>query len=149
MHLLYHGTNEEAFAQIIDHGFKEGTYFTPFLDSAICFGGPYVFTIDVGFPVDLEKWQVRMPAIPPHHILYVQKFDLELVYLNKEALYERHKKRIESEGHEICTNCQGRGEHREDKYAYRYLSKPGGGAWKDREPIKVCEQCRGYGYVQN
>ena len=147
---LYHGTDEVGHAAIMGSGFKPGTYFTPYLDTAISMGGAYVFTIDMpDRPFSEEQWQFRVwEPLPLEKILYVQKFGMGLVYLNKEALLEQKREACIREGKVMCEDCGGGGEHRSDEHAFRYLREPGGASFKNREPINICKTCKGRGYTQ-
>lgn len=146
---LYHGTNVKNYKSILKNGFNKGTYFSQELDSAICYGGKYVFAVALD---DIElmetQWEyISSTRISVDVIEYIQKFSLKLKYLNKKLLFDIDKNGLEAEGKEICLNCQGKGEHRKDKYSYRYLKKPGGGGWKTRKDrVIVCKTCNGYGY---
>jgi len=145
---LYHGTDKAGYLGIMDSGFRPMTYFTPDLGSAISMGGAYVLAIDVPESDVGDSWQVRLKEpISPGRILFAQRFRLKLLYVNRDALIDQNRKRLADKGKVMCEDCKGRGEYREDKYAFRYLREPGGADWKTREPIKVCEICKGTGWI--
>jgi len=147
---LYHGTNDKkSYKSILKNGFNEGTYFTQYLGTAISYGGKYVFTVDIDVVLRPGQWQyVCSTNILHDKIMYVQKFSLKLKYVNNKLIIDLEKRRRKSEGKEICTNCDGHGEHRKAKYIYRYLKKPSGGAWRTRkDKIIICEVCNGHGFI--
>jgi hypothetical protein len=149
--IIYHGTNRAAYKNILKNGFVPPAYFTPYLSTAICYGGPYVFAIEA--PQDpLDSWEIIInDPIGPNQILYVQKFDQTLVYLNAEAVEMMHRKAIVEGGTDriLCVACDGYGEYRNPKYLYRYLKEPGGGSFKTRkDPINACVVCNGHGYIK-
>lgn len=151
MPLLYHGTNSKrVFEIILKEGFKEGTYFTPYLNSAITYGGKWVFAIGEAKDRPGNPWEIIMQdPIPPERILFVHEYSPKLIYLNKEAMLRLRRDEVAADGNVMCENCKGRGEHRDDKYAFRYLRGAGGGAWRTRKDrIKVCEKCNGYGLTK-
>ena len=43
--IWYHGTTKENSESILREGFRLSTYFARGLDSALCYGGPYVFGV--------------------------------------------------------------------------------------------------------
>jgi len=146
--MLYHGTNSyEIYEKIKKDGFKPGTYFTPFLDTAICYGGQYVFAVDL--ESDYNIWEVIInDQVSPDKILYIQKYDVKLLHHNRELSEKRHKERIEEvDGKIFCTNCDGHGEHITYSRSIEYLNKPAGGSFKTRTNIDACDKCRGYGYI--
>lgn len=149
--MLYHGTESlEAFKAIKKEGFKANTYFTPFLDTALSYGGEYIFAVDIEHK-DYEVWEVIMrEPVPAEKILYAQHFSFELMYHNKEALYNRDKARHEKDGRTICDDCKGQGEYRDEKFSLRHLETPGGGSFRTREdPCISCNTCHGRGYNKN
>jgi len=111
-------------------------------------GGAYVLAVD--YPDDQvgHKWQIVIKErIEPDRILFVQKFDLKLLYTNKKALNAARRNRHLNDRQTICEACEGKGEHRSDADTFRSLSVPGGARWDNREPPNVCTVCGGYGYV--
>ena len=67
------GPNKKNASLILKNGFNEWSYFTNQMDSAISFGGPYVF--GVLFEKEFDYWQYRSPErIPVDRILFLKKF---------------------------------------------------------------------------
>lgn len=61
--MLYHGTStKRKAASIRRDGFCAGTWFAQHMEDAVCYGGKYVFVVQVSFPYDKRprssKWQV-------------------------------------------------------------------------------------------
>jgi len=54
----FHGTSQENAKSIALKGFREGTWFARNMETAVAYGGPYVFSVRVSFDVELERWQV-------------------------------------------------------------------------------------------
>ena len=146
--ILYHGTNSKRIFKIImKEGFKAGTYFTPYLNSAITYGGKWVFAIGESKERPGNPWEIIMPdPIPPGRILYVHEYAPKLIYLNKGEMLKLRREEVAAEGKVLCEDCKGRGEYRSDKSSFRYLRGAGGGAWRTRrDRIHVCDKCNGYG----
>ncbi len=146
---MYHGTDEAGYRGIMDSGFKPGTYFTPYLDTAISMGGAYVLVISIPESDVRDRWQVFTgERIPTERILYVQRFSLELLHLNRDAIIDQTRKRLASEGKVMCEDCEGRGEYRSDENAFRCFREPGGSSFKTRESVKTCKTCKGRGRIK-
>lgn len=147
--IFYHGTNtRKAYKSILKNGFKVYTYFTQYLDSAIRYGGKYIFIVDLNIDkLDSTQWEyISSVRVSVSEILYVQKYSLRLKYINKNLILKQKTDTLKLEGKEICMYCEGRGEHRKRKYHYRYLKKPGGGSLHTRkDSMNVCTKCKGRG----
>lgn len=144
--LWYHGTDSYLkYRSILKNGFKKGTYFTPGLDSAISMGGRYVFAIK-SFS-DSSYWEIISERhIPREEILYARIYWFRLTYLNKKATHAFSHDHLEGPP---CPDCGGDGEHRPERFRWRYLKKPGGASFRTRrDRINVCETCHGFGYVK-
>lgn len=133
------------------HGFYPHTHFTPYLDSAIAMGGPHVLVIDDPTIQDPTEcgWEVRFEEpIPPERILFVQRYTLDLLFLNRPALIAQRRARMKAGGEVMCEDCEGAGEHRDDHNRFRHLREPGGASFRTREDaVNVCETCHGCGHL--
>lgn len=145
---IYHGTNQSNAMSIMESGFRKGTYFTPFLDSALVFGGEYVFAVWVkgdkfpGFG-EGDFWQVRISEdMSRDRIVSLVHYNVEMLYVNGDFNVRENWQR------EPCRVCGGRGEiHRNDmeKHAVAWLPKT---HWLHREARRnttLCPECHGYG----
>jgi hypothetical protein len=147
----YHGTNEKrAYKSILKNGFDQYTYFTPYLDTALGYGGKYVFA--VYFEKDPSTyWEWRCPeVIAPEKILYVKKYFFRVLHFNKFLAEMSHHSSLleQNPGKSICPECNGSGELRKKKYKYRSIFEIGGGAFKTRkDPCIICENCNGNGVI--
>ena len=87
LRIWYHGTTEENATSILVGGFRKGTYFAKGLDSAIAFGGPWVFS--VAFPkgtTSYSGWQITIwEAMGPERIIRLKKYEEELMYHDELA----------------------------------------------------------------
>jgi hypothetical protein len=149
--IWYHGTDtKRKYLSILKTGFKPYTYFTPYLDTAIGYGGKYVFAIYFEkAPTTYWEWR-NEEVIPPDKILYVQEYSYTVEYINKAALRKMSHSTLlhNNPGKTICPECDGNGEHRKEKYKYRYLYKAGGGSFRTRkDKCIMCENCNGYGVI--
>jgi len=95
LHILYHGTCKENAEKILKEGFKQYTYFSKDLASAISMGGKYVFGVEFkhdGAPDWFEgwrAWQIRNKRkIHPKHIVFLRKFNKEDLFLNKKLSHK-------------------------------------------------------------
>jgi hypothetical protein len=149
--IWYHGTDtKKKCLSILRKGFKPYTYFTPYLDSAIGYGGKYVFAIYFEkAPTTYWEWR-NGEIIPSDRILWVKKFSYSVEYLNKDAI-KKMEDLIHLEnnpGKTICSQCDGYGEHRKEKYRYRYIYQIGGGSFRTRrDKCIICENCNGTGVI--
>lgn len=146
MCVYYHGTSKENADLIIKEGFKEGTYFTWDLHSALVMGGMYIFGIFFEDKDISNYWEWRnSKVIHPDKILYLRKFDVECLYDNEiesgKATHKNHKKYFK-EFFKIdvifCEKCKGRGQlNNQPKY----------GGW-GKEKCIVCPDCKGHGCLE-
>jgi hypothetical protein len=54
----FHGTSAENVEIIHREGFREGTWFARHMEDAVAFGGNHVFSVQVAFNVEVDRWQV-------------------------------------------------------------------------------------------
>lgn len=153
MPIWYHGTqSRKVYKEIKRNGFKAFTYFTPYLETALSYGGKFIFAINLKKnPIDYWEW-ICPEIIKPDKILYIKKFWARLLYLNLlEHRKFHHQTLIEDkENASICSTCDGYGEIRKEKFCHLYLKKIGRGAWKARhDPVILCKNCSGHGYLTN
>lgn len=152
MSIQYHSTDtKKKYLSILKSGFNKYTYFTPHLDTALSYGGKYIFAIY--FEKDpTNYWEWRNPEIIlPSCILYVKKYSYTVEFLNKDEERRMHHSSLleNNPGKSICLECDGLGENRKDKDRYRYVFKIGGGSFRTRkEHCIICENCNGHGVVQ-
>lgn len=147
---MYHGTIEKNVESIFQNGLREGSYVTPFLYSALSYGGPHLFVID--FPevtkLDSDNWEYVTPrTYHKEDIIAYLEFSVELKYHNVEAELQAKRKRVSREGHVMCEACRGDGQTNYPHDGHHFI--PGGGRWDSATsaPI-VCEKCGGHG-VEN
>lgn len=148
---MYHGTDtKKKYLSILKNGFNPYTYFTLYLDTAIGYGGKYIFAIYFDkIPTTYWEWRNK-EVIPPDKILWVKQFSYTVEYISKAALktMEDSIHLENNSGKIICPECNGYGEHRKEKYKYRYIYKIGGGSFRTRkDKCIICENCNGYGVV--
>jgi hypothetical protein len=147
---LFHGTDEEHYLKIKEEGFLPYTYFTPFLDSALCYGGPYIFAIwDETRTEYNNNWELRFDNhISADEICFCIKYTSEMMIFNQKVENnKRHKNEI------ICKNCNGNGALNYVNDGHHHLI--GGGRFDDRNPypsfysdkIEICPVCEGNGTV--
>jgi len=141
--VYYHGTDESGADAILKEGFKEGTYFTWDLHSALVMGGMHIFA--VYFPdkeiTDYWEW-ISDKVIPLEEILYYRKFTVECVYDDEHMQEELQKKiLIERHGEDTihCVKCKGYGQLNK---VYEYA------AWRKDDKLIVCDICKGFGCLQ-
>lgn len=147
----FHGTDtKKKYLSILKSGFKPYTYFTPYLDTAIGYGGKYVFAIYFEKnPTKYWEWR-NTEIIPPDRILHVKEYSYTVKYINEAALKEQHHSDLleRNPGKIICPKCDGHGEHRPKKYRLQHIYKIGGGSFRTRkDKCNICENCNGYGVV--
>lgn len=150
MSIWFHGTqSRRAFRAIMREGLKAGTYFTPYLDTALSYGGRFIFAVWLkDSPTDYWEW-VSDRAISRSEILFVQRYWSRLIHHSPEMEAAKRRDQLH-EDHpdaEPCSNCRGYGEY---GFGYKCLSnyiKIFGGSFKHRRKISVCERCKGYGYI--
>jgi hypothetical protein len=141
--ILYHGTTEENFKQILENGFYAGTYFSPFLDTALSQGGDFVFSVlfkDLELEPDI--WEVVWPEkIPVERILNVVVYQRNEIYKNYDVEILLKQEFLDKEEtstgvkRKVCLNCSGKGQ----------LEEIGFKRWREIKNITVCEVCKGYG----
>lgn len=147
---LYHGTDEEHFLKIKEEGFEPYTYFTPYLDSALCMGGAYVFAIWCDeYDKYSDKWELRFDDhIPSSEICFCVKYTSQMIIYNKEA---ENKKRYKNMS--LCKNCGGSGAMNYNDDGHCFLI--GGSRFDERNPyksyigehIEICPVCNGHGVI--
>lgn len=140
--VYYHGTSIEKAATILNEGFKEGTYFTWDLHSALVMGGMHIFAVYFLDKEITDYWEwISDKVISAEEILYYRVFSVECVYNNdkaREALIKRTH--IERHGEDAihCVKCKGQGQLNE---VFEY------GGIKNTDII-VCDICKGFGCLQ-
>lgn len=139
-YLWYHGTTKEAYESIMRNGFTPGTYFTPYFNSAISMGGPYVFAILRQEDPTKNYWEwISSAPILPAEIHSVVKVDLELLYYNKSI-----QTKLQHPSGVYCKLCEGHGELAYPDDGHHLL--PRGCSWQSiNREIIVCPDCHGYG----
>ena len=145
---VYHGTNQKNAISIMENGFRTGTYFTSFLDAALCYGGEYVFACWVdnkdypGLGTD-EFWQFQIQEP------WTKDRIVSLVHYNAEMLYVNEKFCIhEQNQQETCPVCHGAGESfRNDAEgnARHWLPKTHYLHQTSLKYSRLCGNCHGYG----
>lgn len=140
MPLWYHGTNKEEANVILKEGFKVGTFFSKHMESALQYGGEYMFVIFFE-ENPTEYWEfVSNEVVLPSEILILHVIKSDKLYYSKEVekrnRYQFHKEI--NPGKKICTKCEGKGELGDFDYGDRV---------KNRK-VKVCPICKGHG-VEN
>lgn len=93
--IWYHGTNETAAKQILNSGFREGTYFADCLADALIFGGNHVF--EVALRCRDSKWQIVVTeAVPLENIVnysvYTVEVKIEFADRRKAIFHENMEK---------------------------------------------------------
>lgn len=74
LRLVYHGTQLQAAQAILRTGFARGSYFTPYLDSALEMGGTYVFAVAKEDDGQLS-WQFRtLRRVPARRIVSLHHY---------------------------------------------------------------------------
>jgi hypothetical protein len=145
MSIYYHGTTKEKADLILKSGFKEGTYFTWDLHSALVMGGMYVFGIWFkDKSPEKSYWEyITSTKIPKSRILYLKKFSVKNIYGNPKE--DRKIKQYYNDEHfgrktKFCTKCDGHGQ----------LNKaPEYGGWHHKNyKVIVCSNCNGHGCTE-
>ena len=93
--ICYHGTDSQEKADsILAAGFNEYTHFSDHLESAIAFGGLWIF--EVIFEDPPKSWQfVIWYRIPPERIISLKKYDVETIQENnklRQQVFESNTK---------------------------------------------------------
>ena len=142
--IYYHGTNKKNVDAILKEGFKEGTYFTWDLHSALAFGGMHIFAIYFPDKEIKDYWELIIDkVIQAEEILYYRIFTVECVYDNEDAREALTKLRIIKERGEDtihCTKWKGSGKLNK---VYEYT------AWRKDDKLRVCDICKGFGCLQS
>jgi DnaJ-class molecular chaperone len=143
--IMYHGTSEENSKAILETGFREGTYFTKDLASALIMGGMYLFEVwfsDEEHQMRDNCWEYISPTpVPKDKIIALRHFSQEKVYGGKEAEIACQKYTLSKMYPEkpFCTTCSGRGQLQDyDDYV---------GQWKNHLPVTACPACNGHGVL--
>jgi hypothetical protein len=146
MIIWYHGTIKEYYKKILKEGFKKGTYFTPYFDSALQMGGEFIFgVLFEESPSKYWEW-ISDKRISKNNIISLRKIGLELLYYNPK-LYKKIKisQQKEEYGEEIifCKKCNGHGETSYPEDGHHLL--PRGSSFCNERKIIVCKKCGGFG----
>jgi hypothetical protein len=91
MEIWFHGTNETAANSILKEGFKVGTYFARHLESALAYGGPFVFEVALDRSLMSEDvtWQLHtMVPIGVEDIVGLTKFEKTILEDNPKLRLE-------------------------------------------------------------
>jgi hypothetical protein len=145
---LYHGTIKKFFKIIKKEGIKQHSSFTPFLQTAISMGGPYIFAVD--FPRVTDGmlanggWEFHNnQIILPSKIEYFLKINAKLLKYNKDLIIEKIAK---EKGDNYCEFCNSTSEITYLLNGHDIL--PTGGSFshnmhKSRSPDKIvlCPYC--------
>jgi len=114
--MMYHGTTAENIVAIMRDGVRAGSFWTPYLQSAMTMGGPYVVAahldeVDAEQLVGAGDWEyVASEAVPPSRFILVYKLDAELLLYNRNAQRRLRKHYAEKDGRPWCEHCDGHGE---------------------------------------
>ncbi len=139
---VYHGTNQENSISILRTGFKSGTYFSPYLDSALLYGGEYVFSVWIDKELDKECWQFQIDEDwGADKIVSLVHYNAETLYVNKSFDNKHYQE-------STCPYCDGYGEFYRSNFeqqAISYLPKTHFHHRMAREHAIVCPNCKGYG----
>ena len=140
--LVYHGTNQANALSILDSGFRKGTWFAPGLDSALAFGGEYVFAAWIDELPCQDCWQFQIEEDwGADRILSLVHYHAELFYAGKETGHEHGQM-------SICPRCNGDGEVYEDetgRQAVSHLPRTHFLHVKAKRGAVLCPECKGYG----
>ncbi len=141
--VYYHGTSKENANIILKEGFKEATYFTWDLHSALVMGGIHIFAIYFPDKEIIDYWEwISDKVISAKEILYYRVFTVECIYDNEDAREAVTKlNHIKERGKDIihCTKCKGHGQLNK---VYEYV------AWRKDDKLIVCDICKGFGCLQ-
>ncbi len=134
----YHGTTEDNHLEIQNSGYlQEGTYLTPYLDSALQMGGPIIYAIDLDKDPSNTYWEYIIPEdMLLTSVKSIRKINAELLYFNKEM------HRIEN----YCETCLGHGELNYPEDGHFLLER--GASFKHDREIELCPDCNGYGSIE-
>ncbi|MBP5459399.1 MAG: hypothetical protein J6Y62_04490 [Clostridia bacterium] len=138
---VYHGTNQANAMAILKEGFKKGTYFTPYLDSALVFGGEYVFAVWLeGERIENwgeDRWQFVIPEPwGPGMISALVHHQCEMLFVR-----DNYKK-------DACPRCKGTGELMTDdraRWSRQWLPKTHFIHAKSLIESELCPECHGHG----
>lgn len=102
MKICYHGTNKTNADRILKEGFKPYTYFSRHLESALCYGGEWVFEVCFDETKVPDNWQfIIKTQRGPENIVGLKHYkNIELIKENKELrnkIFEYQLSRIEKE----------------------------------------------------
>lgn len=140
---VYHGTGRDNALSIMKTGFRKGTFFTPYLDSALVFGGEYVFAVwlenerieDFGE----DNWQFTIPEDwGPDRIVSLVHYQCEMLFVSD--------KNPAKQGN--CPTCKGEGElfyTGREKHARAWLPKTHFISHLSMMNFRVCPDCNGTG----
>jgi hypothetical protein len=108
---LFHGTIRKNYKKILKEGIKKYSFFTPFRDTAVSMGGPYVFGVD--FPNVTDQmlcdggWEwCCQESIPTNKIEYIVKIKVKILKYNSKLMLENRKKVIDEDPERNwCPTC--------------------------------------------
>jgi len=99
--IVFHGTNKKNAEKILKNGFRSNTYFALNLQSALEFGGQYIFYVVL--KCNDKNWQPRPTRAVSHNRI------IRLIQVNPKMLYENDDVRIKFFGKgekSACPNCE-------------------------------------------
>jgi hypothetical protein len=113
---VFHGTIKKNYKSIMREGFKPYSQFTPYFNTAVQMGGPYVIAVD--FPWITKKmlyeggWEfMNKEVIPPKLFEYAIKVDIKVLMYNSMLIQEERKQEIDADpDREWCETCKTYGE---------------------------------------
>lgn len=143
---VFHGTDRDNALSIIQTGFKKGTYFTPYLDSALVLGGEYVFAVWLeGEKIDdygEDRWQFTIQED------WLPDRIESLVHYQCEMLLVRDKAKVKRE--DTCPTCKGSGELFDndlERHSRMWLPKTHFIHRLSLMKFRVCPDCHGSGRI--
>ena len=143
---IYHGTNKINAMSILKTGFKAGTYFSPYLGTALNQGGEYVFEVWLDEELDKDCWQFQIEEDwPISRIAALVHYSAELLYVNDNVNVR------ESWQKETCEACNGAGEiyrNTAEANAVSYLPKTHFLHMQGKLNSVLCKECNGYGDLE-
>ncbi len=144
--IAYHGTLlKETAEKILEEGFQPGTYFTPFMDSALVMGGQHLFEVFLPkgeYPLYGKHWQyICQVHVPKKRIVSLRVFEQTPLYISEDAEFDMKKHRCKEDGLTACEKCRGRGQL---EHYGKYASQ-----WHRNLPVTSCPECGGFGSIDH